>query len=233
MVNFHTVVAVVALGLVNLGAVAQAQFGHCEFSSPTKDKTEVVVVSYVDPNGQSQSPEVNVPLKKGMTADEKAQAIADAMNAMGGLSAATLTGGGVLVAATGGGQLRKVSVSNNTGEKENTAKVTNSALSATVSFAGTATGLNSDGDAAEVMVGTRAGRVVVSSSSLGSIESLVSALVDELAAIGVIAQQTDAATLELALGAEDWLAYGCDDMGLVQTASVEVADVDGDAEQDG
>ena len=217
----------VTLFAVALASHASAQYGHGQFSSPRNAGTEHVSVTYNDPDGKRQTVAFQVELKKGESADSKAQKIVDGLNAAGGLSATTLDGGGVFFGATGGGEVRTFSVTNNTGEKTNKHTTNGNVLHGFVSFAGSSSGLDGYGEPAVAMVGTNAGTVTVPTGG-HTPSSLVSALVEELTAQGVSAAVVGDAELWLPLAEGEHLHWGNTDAGLSQTATVAVVDADSD-----
>lgn len=209
-------------------ASAQSAVGIGEFSSPTVAGDETIALSWKDSNGVNKTLEVSTgllgtndrddDLPKGMDAKEKAKRIAAAIDAMAEFEAKA-TGHVVTVTGEDGNTLEKFKVKNNTKEKKNTCRISEPGM-AMVDFGGGITGVDGDGEAAQVHVGTDVGQVTVNSGDYESVEQMVLDIAVKLTDADVSVTLAGPRCLAFVLGAGEAVHYGCSDVELTQSAEV-------------
>lgn len=200
-------------------------------SKPTQDGTETISVTIKDGTKPSEDFTLTVDIKKGTKKEDKAKAIAEVLDADARLKA-TATGDKIKVEAEGATvKLRTLSKTNNSAEPVD--KVTAAMAEgpqefemSCVALSDGIVGVDGDGDASALRVGTARGTVEVLFEEFGSVEDAVASVAQGLTDLGLLVTMSDPGTFSFPIHAEldQYVLYGCTEPSALQTATI--ADVE-------
>ena len=204
-------------------------------SKTTKDGTDIVTIRYKEP-GSKETKELtaNVPLTKGTSADDKAEKVKAAINAVGNASVsaavdATKTNK-VNVTGAAGVTIKSANLSGASGEaRDAAATMANEDCEFTTTCLGALEFVDGGGDLSTFTIGTARGEVELTLLDYGSVENAMNAALLQLQDFGIDAWMPDDSTIAIFVDRElDREAYfGCTDAGVMQISELSSFTCDG------